>query len=128
MQVPRRMSRIFPTHFLSDLWIKGTVARQVSLQREFVDAAALYQSPALLDYAIIPSGFKSRHHYCRIYLGELKGSSCFCSIGSRPCERNLSDKQRAFLFLSGVSLTGRQSLLSGISSVELISSATVFLR
>ena len=47
---------------------------------------------------------------------------------ARRIERNLSGKQRALLFLSGVSLTGRRTLLSGISSVELICSATVFLR
>jgi hypothetical protein len=37
----------------------------------------------------------------------------------RRIERNLSDKQRALLFLSGVSLIGCRALLSGISSVEL---------
>ena len=47
---------------------------------------------------------------------------------ARQIERPSSDKQRALLFLSGVSLIGRRALLSGISSVELTCSATVFLR
>jgi hypothetical protein len=45
---------------------------------------------------------------------------------ARQSERHPSDKQRALLFLSGVSLIGCRGLLSGISLVEVICSVTVF--
>jgi hypothetical protein len=44
---------------------------------------------------------------------------------ARQSERHPSDKQRASLFLSGLSLIDCRGLLSGISSVELICSVTV---
>jgi hypothetical protein len=45
---------------------------------------------------------------------------------ARRIERHPSNKQRALLFLSGVSLIGCRGLLSGMFSVELICSVTVF--